>query len=72
MPSTPATPGLPHQARLLVSERVLMVQNDQNGRIGEFNARNFQPRKSVIQGLTEQAKKKASEGTELLQVAQSV
>jgi len=48
------------------SKRVLMVQDDQNGITGEFNARNFRPRKEVIAELAEKTKKKAIEETESL------
>jgi hypothetical protein len=43
------------------SSRVLMVQEDQNGITGEYNARNFRPRESVINGLKEETKKQAIE-----------
>ncbi|KAJ7874850.1 hypothetical protein B0H13DRAFT_2348419 [Mycena leptocephala] len=41
------------------SRRILFVQKDVNGITGEFNSRVFRPRASVIQGLTEDIKKKA-------------
>ncbi|KAJ7819293.1 hypothetical protein B0H13DRAFT_2378462 [Mycena leptocephala] len=41
------------------SRRILFVQKDVNGITGEFNSRIFRPRASVIQGLTEDIKKKA-------------
>ncbi|GJJ15953.1 hypothetical protein Clacol_010232 [Clathrus columnatus] len=41
------------------SARVLMIQEDQNGITGEFNARNFRPRASVIEGMKEETKKLA-------------
>ncbi|KAJ7841240.1 hypothetical protein B0H13DRAFT_2365853 [Mycena leptocephala] len=41
------------------SRRILFVQKDVNGITGEFNSRIFRPRSSVIQGLTEDVKKKA-------------
>ncbi|TGZ77192.1 hypothetical protein EX30DRAFT_311547 [Ascodesmis nigricans] len=43
------------------SERFVFVQNDENGITGVFNMRKFRPRKSVMDGLTQETRKKAIE-----------
>jgi len=48
------------------SQRVLMVQDDQNGITGEYNARNFRPRKAIIDGLKADVMKKAIQEAENL------
>lgn len=47
-------------------QRVLFVQEDKSGITGEFNSVNFRPRASVIDGLKEETKKKATEEAEAL------
>ncbi|TGZ83713.1 hypothetical protein EX30DRAFT_338327 [Ascodesmis nigricans] len=43
------------------SERFVFVQNDENGITGVFNMRKYRPRKSVMEGLTKETRKKAIE-----------
>ncbi|KAL2270014.1 hypothetical protein VTJ83DRAFT_2198 [Remersonia thermophila] len=41
------------------SARILFVQEDQNGISGQYNVRRFQPRSSVIEGISKDIRKKA-------------
>ncbi|KAJ6568538.1 hypothetical protein B0H19DRAFT_1065364 [Mycena capillaripes] len=48
------------------STRIMFAQNDMNGITGEFNSRIFNPRASVIAGLTESVKQQAIKEAENL------